>query len=123
MRFDSTQRRRRRRLRALVFPMVIALVALLADSAGASVVTYWSGTRASGSWYVVPGYWSYYGNEVSGPGGVTYAAAMYTSSGYLVASGSSWNYVYVGYGGGLYVSPRCMQQSGGSVNFWCNAYY
>ncbi len=115
-------KRRRRQLLSSA-AAAVGLVGLLGDVAGASTQVYWSGSRASGSWYIVPGYWSYWGNEVSGPSNVTYSAAMYTSSGYSVGSGTGYNYVYVSNTSGSYVSPRCKQDSSGSVNFWCKAYY
>ncbi|MFN0025662.1 MAG: hypothetical protein ACKV2O_00560 [Acidimicrobiales bacterium] len=115
--------RRAARRGALSLIGALASVLLLADVAGASVVTYWSGYRTTGTWYAVNGYWSYYGNEVSGPTGPTYQAGMVRSNGEWVSWGAGANYIYIGNNSGYYVSPRCAQTSSGTVNFWCKAYY
>jgi hypothetical protein len=116
-------RHRTARKAMLSLAAALAAVLLVADVAGASVVTYWSGYRTTDTWYAVNGYWSYYGNEVSGPTGVTYHAALLRSNGQWVVWGSGTNYIYVGDTSGYYVSPRCAQTSSGTVNFWCKAYY
>lgn len=114
---------RRRRARWFLVALATIVTTMIGDVAGASVTTYFSGVRASGSWYAVPGYWSYNTNEVSGQSGATYHAAMFTSNGTQVAFSSGWNYAVTSIWTGAYVSPRCAQTSSGSRNMWCKAYY
>lgn len=129
----GTKRHRARRVRgapgrrggrlATTLGAALCASALLGDVAGASVQTYWSGVRASGSWYAVPGYWSYWGNEASGPGGVTYYVAMVRSNGSWVSYSQGTGWAYTSNTTSYYVSPQCAQTSAGSVNFWCKGYY